>query len=65
MMKWLRLLWNKFNGRKTATGIVMLVGGYAMMQCPSVPVEQFGVYLFNMGMAAAGFGALHKVKKGA
>ncbi len=65
MKGWALTIWNKVDGRKTAIGIVMVVGGYIAMQFPQPEVVQFGVYLFNTGMATAGLGALHKVKKGA
>lgn len=64
-MSWFLTIWNKVDGRKTAIGIVMIVGGYIAMQLPQVEVVQFGVYLFNTGIGMAGLGALHKVKKGA
>ena len=63
-MKWLKTLWAKVDGKKTAGGIAMAVAGYFMLKCPDAQVSAFGTYLLDAGVALAGFGAIHKVKKG-
>lgn len=57
----LNKLWNKINGKKTITGLIITGVGVCMFQVPfTAPAAP---YVLSAGLSTLGVGATHKVIK--